>query len=553
MTISPMTRWLLAITAFGFASPVHADVKMSSLFGDHMVLQQDANLPIWGRADAGETVTVTLGKSTAKTVAGPDGKWRVNLPKSPADSTPLTLTVAGKNTLHFEDVLIGDVWVCSGQSNMEFGIANVSKGEVIDPGIRVFYVTKSASLTPVEETEFVPPEIGMDTMSGHWQKTLQVGGWNGFSAVGYFFAKNLHQFTGKPVGMIGTYWGGTPAQAWTSLSGLQKEPALAHHITSLKGLRPEQLAKFPVKWADYVGAMKKWNKEAFEPLNGQLKAWEAAAKAAKEAGQPEPPKPELAFPRPANPGNVGTTSTLFNGMINPLLPYAIKGVVWYQGEANAGNSADYSILFPTMIKDWREKWGQGDFPFLFVQLAGYGVPTTDPTRGKWALMREAQSKALALPNTGMATAIDVGHERGIHPTNKIPVGQRLALLAQQVAYGQTVVASGPTYDSMKVEGNKIRINFKNTGSGLVIGVPPPQPGEQPKPIPSDLTAFEIAGADQQWSPAKAVIDGTTVIVSSEQVAAPVAVRYAWADYPQCSLYSKEGLPAYPLRTDDWKQ
>ena len=546
--LSP-TLWLSAILSLGFAASVHAEVRMSTLFGDHMVLQQDSKLPIWGWAEPGETVTVTLGKSAEKAITGADGKWRVNLPPNASGSTPLTLTVAGKNTLQFEDVLVGDVWICSGQSNMEFGIFNVNKEEVIDPEIRVFCVTKSASLTPLDETEFVPPEIGLDTLTGHWQKTIKAGSWGGFSAVGYLFAKNVHQFTGKPVGMIGSYWGGTPAQAWTSLSGLEKEPALANYLQGLQNLKPEQKAKFPVKWADYAHAMQKWGKEAFEPLGAQMRAWDVAAKKAREAGQPEPPKPQLAFPRPANPGNVGTTTSLFNGMIHPLIPFAIKGVVWYQGESNANNGAEYGVLFPTMIRDWREKWGQGDFPFLFVQIAGYGVQPSDPSHGKWALLREGQSKALTLPNTGMATALDVGDEKDIHPKNKIPVGERLALLAKQIAYGQSCVASGPMYDSMKVEGGKIRVTFKSTGSGLVIGVPPPMPGAQPLPVPAELTGFEITGADRKWMPAKAAIIGAEVLVSSAEVSAPVAVRYCWADYPPCSLYSKEGLPAYPFRTD----
>ena len=547
-----MTGWLSAILCLSFAESLKADVKMSTLFGDHMVLQQDSKLPVWGWADPGETVTVTLGKSTAKAVAGADGKWRVNLPQIPASSTPLTLMVAGKNTLQFEDVLVGDVWICSGQSNMEYGIGNISREEVLDPEIRVFHVTKSASLTPLEETKFVPPEIGLDTLSGHWQKTLRAGAWNGFSAVGYLFAKNVHAFTGKPVGMIGSYWGGTPAQAWTSLSGLEKEPALVNYVKGLQDMKPEQKAKFPVVWADYVAAMKKWDKEAREPFDVQMKAWNVAVEKAKAAGEPEPPKPQMAFPRPANPGNVGTTTSLFNGMINPLIPFAIKGVIWYQGESNSYNGAEYGILFPNMIRDWREKWSQGDFPFLFVQVAGYGVPLTDPSRGRWPLLREGQSKALALPNTGMATAIDIGDEKDIHPKNKFPLGERLGLLAKQIAYGQAIVASGPTYASMKVEGGKIRVALKNTGAGLVIGVPPAIPGAQPAPIPSALTGFEIAGEDQKFMPAQAVIDGNSVVVSSTEVQAPVAVRYCWADYPACSLYNKEGLPAYPFRTDDWK-
>lgn len=518
-----------------------------------MVLQQGQKIPVWGWADPGEEVTVALGTTRAKTKAGPDGKWRVDLGKTEAGSDPQTLTVTGRNKIAFEDVLVGEVWVCSGQSNMEFGVYHVTKKEaVVDPQIRTFCVLKSASLTPLDNTESVSPEVGLDTQMGHWQKESPGGPWGGFSAVGYLFAKEIRRVTQKPVGMIGAYWGGTPAQAWTSMSALENNPALSRHANTVKNLTAEQKAYFPMKWGNYVVAMKKWWAESGEPFEKSQKEAAAAAKLAKESGQPEPPRPQMAFPRPQSPRNEGTPTTLFNGMINPLIPYAITGVIWYQGESNVG-ATDYGVLFSAMINDWREKWGQGDFPFLFVQLAGYGPGPTDSTRGKWPILRKSQTEALKLPNTGMATAIDLGDENNIHPKNKMDVAKRLALVAGNRVYGQKAVDSGPVFSTMKVEAGRIRLNFENTGGGLVIGSPPALPGTAPLPAPKDLTGFEIAGEDRKWQPAKATIEGNAVIVSSEAVAAPVAGRYAWADFPACSLYNREGLPALPFRTDDSEQ
>ena len=244
-----------------------------------------------------------------------------------------------------------------------------------------------------------------------------------------------------------------------------------------------------------------------------------------------------------NPGNVGTTTSLFNGMINPLIPYGIKGAIWYQGEANGG-SRDYDILFTTMIKDWRHRWGQGDFPFLFVQLAGYVRPGSTGTG--WADLREQQRQALTLPNTGMAVAIDVGDPKNIHPLNKLPVAQRLARAAEDIAYGKDIVYSGPVFDSLRVDGANVVISFTHTGSGLAILPAPQQPGKPPLPAPVYLEGFEIAGADGQWIAAKADIKGEQVAVSSESVKALSAVRYAWGACPPCGLYNKEGLPAVPF-------
>ena len=533
--------------------PLSADVRMPGLFGDHMVLQQDTAIPVWGWAEPGEEVTVALGDRTAKTKAGADGKWRVELPKINASSTPQTLRITGQNTVVIEDVLVGDVWLCSGQSNMEFGIFNIAKDEVLPPEVRLFHVTKSAALTPLDDTASVPADVGREVHSGHWQKSLNTGSWNGFSAVGFLFGKEIHQHTGKPVGLIGSYWGGTPAQAWTSLAAMQKNPLLANYAQTYATLKPEQKARFPVVWADYVRAGLKWDREVWggaENYGKSFGQWQAAAKQAKEAGTPAPPKPVPSRPKPANPGNVGTVTSLFNGMIHPLIPYAFKGVIWYQGESNANNGADYGNLFPAMITDWREHWGRGDFPFLFVQVAGYGPGPTDPSRGRWAALREGQAKALGLPNTAMVTAIDVGDEKDIHPRNKFTVAHRLALAAREKVYNDKIASSGPVYDHMTIEAGLIHIAFKHVGTGLVLAAPPVAPGLPAMPSPTTLTGFEIAGSDQKWTPANAVIAGQTVIVSSPAVPAPVAVRYAWADFPACSLYNADGLPAFPFRTDN---
>lgn len=528
---------------------------MSSIFGDHMVLQQDAKLPVWGWADPGEKVTVTVGGNTAVATAGADGKWRVTLAPLAETSKPVTVTVAGKNTVTFGDVLIGDVWICSGQSNMEYG-GGKTADDVDNPNIRIFWVIKNATLTPQENFGESAPER---PLYGKWQvctrqSLAQDGSWNGFSAVGYFFARDVYQATKRPIGMIGAYWGGTPAQAWTSLPALEQNPALSHYADIVKNLTPAQQSLFPANWVTYDVAGRKWDASIGDTYRKTvLKPWQDETKKAKEAGQPPPPPPAPpSSPQPRNPGNIATPAALFNGMINPLIPYAIKGAIWYQGESNEGTCVEYATLFPAMIGDWRKRWEQGDFPFLFVQLPNfqaYRAPG-DSTHDRWAVLRESQAKALALPNTGMAVTIDIGDPDNIHPRDKIDVGARLALVARHVVYGENIVYTGPTFDSLKVEGRKIRLAFKNVGGGLVMGVPPWTPDGKPVPPPAALTGFEIAGQDRKWISAEAVIDGASVVVSGPQVASPVAVRYGWANNPSCNLYNKEGLPASPFRTDD---
>ncbi|MEI9999481.1 MAG: sialate O-acetylesterase [Verrucomicrobiota bacterium] len=531
------------------AAPARADVALPAIFGTHMVLQQGQTLPVWGTAAPGEAVAVTLGAQTAKTTADSAGKWRIDL-KPISAAQPLTLTVAGKNTLSFTDVLAGDVWVCSGQSNMEFPLhgahdATTEIPKADEPQIRLFLVTKKTALQPQTDVKAAWVVCSPATVGN-------------FSAVGYFFGRTLQHELHRPIGLIGTYWGGTPAQAWTSLAGLQQPPPFAHYVEqyqSVLSAYPDNLAKYPALAAAYQQDLKQWNDTVGKTYQPVLAQWSADVAKAQAAGQPAPPKPAPSTLQPKAPappeGGPNTPTVLYNGMIAPLVPFAIKGAIWYQGESNAGNGPEYATLFPRMITTWRTAWGEGDFPFLFVQLANFMKPQEKPSEGGWALLREAQFKTLALPKTGMAVIIDIGDGGNIHPKDKHDVGERLALVARHVAYGEKLVSSGPLYDAMKVEGHAIRLSFTHTGSGLKIGAAPWSPTGPPPAVGSELTGFAIAGADKNWAWAKAKIEGDDVIVSSDQVPSPVAVRYGWANNPPCNLYNKEDLPASPFRTDTW--
>lgn len=549
-----MIRRLLITLILALPAVAVADVRMPAIFGDHMVLQQDIKVPVWGWADPGEKVTVTLGKETAKATADAKGNWKVALPAQTTSSTATTLTVTGKNNLKFEDVLVGDVWVCSGQSNMEFGLKQAHDAaeempKANEPEIRLFRVEHKIAIEPQTDVK------------GTWMVcTPETVG--DFSAVGYFFGRELHQTLKRPIGLIGTYWGGMPAQAFTSLSGLKKAPPFSSYVAAFEkdvADYPKNKEAFPAIRAAYDKDIADWNATVAPVYNPILDKWRSTELAdAQKKGLPPPPKPAPSRPMPRVPpppeGAPSTPTVLYNGMIAPLIPYGIKGVIWYQGEANGSfaGGLEYATLFPRMISDWRNKWDQGDFPFLYVQLANYLAPQTLPSEGGWAYVRDSQLKTLSLPKTGMASAIDIGNAYDIHPKDKHDVGLRLALAAKHVAYGQKLVYSGPIYDSKKIKGNKIVLSFTNVGGGLQIGVPPWTPsGEAPKQ-PTELTGFAIAGANKEWKWAKAVIEGNTVIVSSQEVAAPVAVRYDWANDPLGDLYNKEGLPASPFRTDEWQ-
>jgi sialate O-acetylesterase len=538
---------LAGISVLG-SSNASASVRMPAIFGDHMVLQEKSKLPIWGWASHEEKITVIFKGQKQTTIAEADGTWRVDLDPVDPTSDAGILTITGRDsTLSFTDVLVGDVWIASGQSNMEFGIQTDKRAKeaiagATDSQIRFFFVPWATALQP--EPDIGPP-VPSSPLNGKWvvcsPETMGANwAWHGFSAVGYYFAMEIRHSTGHPVGMIAAYKGGTPAQAWTSISALEKDKTLAHYVVEHQRILDhftEAQADYSKEKADYEVNIKRWNAEAQQAKNiGQMMPASSAPKA--------PIQPDGGYSAPAN---------LFNGMVAPLIPYAIKGIIWYQGESNADKMAqaiEYATLFPRMISDWRERWGQGNFPFLFVQLPNFNAPAKTPSEGIWPWLREAQLKTLSLPNTGMAVTIDIGDPGTIHPTDKWYVAQRLALAARHVAYGQDLVYSGPIYDSMTVEENNIRIKFKDLGSGMTLASSPAANGEI-LPASTELTGFGIADANQNFVWAKAVLDGDTVVVSSDKIDHPVAVRYDWAQNPSGNLYNKQGLPASPFRTDDW--
>jgi sialate O-acetylesterase len=490
--------FLLILGSLSAAREPRAELKLHALFSDGMVLQSDFACPIWGTVEPGEEISVSIAgqKKTAK--AGADGKWSLKLDPLKTGG-PHELVVAGRNTVTVRDVLVGEVWICSGQSNMEWTVNGSNnpaeeKASANYPKIRHFLVPKRQEAAPVAD------------VVGSW-KVCSPETVGGFTAVGYFFGRELHQKLNVPVGLIHTSWGGTAAEVWTSKRVLDATESLKPMVDG------------------YVKRNEKYEKDFAE--------YKTAAEKAKAEGKPAPKAPG---------GKPMMPSCLYNGMIANIVPYGIKGAVWYQGESNASRAKEYQTLFPSMIKNWREDWGQGDFPFGFVQLANFKANRNEkldqPVESSWAELREAQTMTLSLPKTGMAVIIDIGHPTDIHPRNKQDVGKRLALWAQAQVYQKEIVYSGPMYESMKVEGGKARLSFKHVGGGLEAK------GEK-------LLGFAVAGEDRTFHWADAVIDGKAVVVSSDKVAKPTAVRYAWADYPECNLYNKEGIPASPFRTDDW--
>lgn len=549
------------------ANPVGADVRLPAIFGDHMVLQQDAKLPVWGKADPGERVTVDFAGQSATTNADPDGRWRVDLTPVPAADRGQPLAVRGNNLVTFTDVVVGDVWLASGQSNMEFGLQiadggkeAIAKGD--DASLRLFLVPYATSLTPLSELATPAPAA----LEGKWHVcTPEVLGarWgsNGFSAIGYFFGREIRAKTGRPVGIVGSYRGGSAAQAWTSVEGLRQDPRLSEFVERQQQWvdgYAEAAKAYPAKQAAYAEATAAWERDVRGAFITAMEEWNAAVKRADAAGAPPPPKPVPSRPRPQPPippdGGYFAPGNLYNGMIAPLVPYAMRGVIWYQGEANTSTLAQavqYESLFARLISDWRAKWGAGEFPFLFVQLAGYrAVP--DATLANWAWLRESQAKTLALPNTAMASAVDIGDPFDAHAKDKLDVAKRLSLAARKVAYGESIAVEGPRYASMSIEANAVRVRFETHGQALAVAAPPWRAAGAPLRDPSRLAGFLVAGADQRFVPADARVDGDAVIVASEAVPQPVAVRYNWTDFPEGNLYDVAGLPAAPFRTDAWE-
>jgi sialate O-acetylesterase len=652
-TTNPVRLILLLLV---FVGAVHAEVRLPAIISDNVVLQQGTKVRIWGNAKPGERVTVTFQNKSTETVGDAQGRWQVFIGPL-KNGGPAELTV---NSLTIKNVLVGEVWLCSGQSNMEWPLANTigaaeTMAQANYPEIRMFRVEHHTSAEPLTDLE------------GHWIVTTpdEVAH---FSAVGYFFGRELYQHLKVPIGLINSSWGGTPAEAWTShdalVSSPELKPILDRYESSLNmpAQAKEAYAQAVAQWeeknlyidagnkgealgyADPATATTDWSKmdlpQQFEtagllidgavwfrrvlelpeswagkdlvlnltPIDDQdvtyfngkkvgsigretpnsymiprkyvvpgslvhggrnviaVRVFDSAGEggfsrggamsiAPKGAAESEvislrgawDYKVELALepkhpdwgsrPEAVGVSNQNNPSVLYNAMIAPLVPFAIRGAIWYQGESNAGRAYQYRTLFPIMIRNWRSAWGH-EFPFYFVQLANWHASKAEPDESDWAELREAQTMTLREPQTGMAVTIDIGDENDIHPRNKVDVGRRLAAWALAGTYGQKIVPSGPLFERFTIEGEKVRIRFKY-GGGLKTsdgGV---------------VKGFAIAGEDRRFVWAEARIDGDAVVVWSPKVLKPVAVRYAWADNPVANLYNGAGLPASPFRTDAW--
>jgi sialate O-acetylesterase len=459
---------------------VRAEVKVAGVFGQHMVLQRGVKVPVWGTGKAGEKVVVSFGDQRVETAVGERGAWRVELAAMPADKMGKALVVEGENRVRFEDVLVGEVWVVSGQSNMQFSLKASKEGaeelaQADRPLLRLAIVGQRAAKEPVEDRE-----VGWKICTPETAR--------GFSAVGYGLGKELLEKLNVPVGVVQAAVSGTPAQSWTSIEGLKSDATLGRYV--------EQYEK--------------------------MKAGEKAD---------------------------GMPSSLYNGMIAPLTNMPIAGVAWYQGESNTGDADVYATLFGAMVKDWRRAWG-GDVPFVWVQLPANQERVKVPEESKWSELREAQAEVLALPKTGMAVTLDLSGERTIlHPLNKREVGRRLALEARRVAYGEKVERS-PLVEKVSMEGDKVRVTFAGT-KRLVVGAPVVRDPLMPSGKDLTVKGFAVAGEDRKWVWAQGKVEGTAVVLWSDEVKKPMAVRYGWGNNPEVNLYGEEGLPAGPFRVERW--
>lgn len=488
----------LSLCALLALTPCLADVKLPAIIGDHMLLQRDVPVRIFGKASAGESVNVSFRGQNVQTVADSLGRWEVWLAPMKQGAAG-EMTIRGNNTLKVSDVLVGDVWVGSGQSNMQWAVQQTDNAEqeiasAKFPEIRLFYVPRKPSATPVEDVEAKWEVCSPETVKG-------------FSAVLYYYGRQLHKDIKVPMGLIHTSWGGTPIASWISGPTLTSKSRLAPFLTFWE----DAVSKYPDNHIRYEQSVKKW-----------------------EEGGGKGNRPAV----PMGPGHPHEPTSLYNGMVAPIVKYTIKGALWYQGETEAGRGQGhlYGEALTTLVEDWRRAFGQGDFPFFWVQLANFGNAAKN---GHWMKVQEGQMKATALRGTGMAVINDIGMATDIHPRNKQDVGKRLALVARHVAYHQDgFVWSSPIYRQATKEGKGFRVWFNNAGTGLKTRDNGPVKG------------FVIAGADGNFVPAEAKIDGATVIVSNAQVADPQAVRYAWDYNPDCNLVNSAGLPASLFRSDD---
>ena len=643
-----MKKILLSSLVFLICSALYADVTLPKIFSDNMVLQRNKTIPVWGWASPNEKIIVQFDHQSKKTTTDANGKWMVKLDNENAGG-PYQLIVKGKNTITINEVLVGEVWICSGQSNMEmpiegWGKINNYKEEIANanyPMIRHFKVPNKVSSVPLK-----------DISGGSWQICSPAAAGD-FSAVAYFFGRELYNKLKVPIGLLNTSWGGTIVETWTSRKAFENSDEFKNMIAGMPSLNLDSLAKVKTQetrkrlealqgslnvtdvdtWKDagtddnswpQMQLPNLWESQQIGDLDGVVWFRKTINISAEDAGKTaalflsmiddndvtyvngvkvgstdgynvkrEYTVPENILKEGKNviavrvedtgggggiygdsadmkitigndvihlagawkfkvekiisgSSSVGPNSyptLLFNAMVNPLIPYAMEGAIWYQGESNAGRAYQYSKAFPLMIHDWRSRWNEGDFPFYFVQLASFNAANGNSNKGStWAELRESQSKTLSLPNTGMAVTTDIGNPGDIHPKDKKDVGKRLAAIAFHHIYGMDNVYSGPMYQSIKVDGNKIRISFTHTGGGLMV-----------KDKYGYLKGFEIAGADKKFHYAKAFIDDSEVVVYSDEVSDPVAVRYGWADDAgDDNLFNKEGFPASPFRTDEWK-
>ncbi len=507
MKLKSITHFSALIVSIAMAGgSVDAEVKLPAIISDHMVLQADAEVPIWGVASPGEAISVSFGEATATTTAGADGRWETRLPKLKSGQAN-SLMIRGSNVVTIKDVLVGEVWLGSGQSNMAMAVNRVQNSEqeyaaAKFPQIRMFTVSNGAARTAQADCQGEWVVCSPETVAR-------------FSATAYFFGRELHRELGVPVGLINSSVGGTPIESWISPEAQAASPELkAFFASEAKADGEFDATQAKAKFAS------------------DMATWEEAAKKAKAASKAVPKKPEDPLVVRERKGNVGG---LFNGKIAPLVKYRIRGGLWYQGEANStpAKANFYQYQLPLLIKDWRTRWGY-DFPIAWVQLPNFGGPGRD-----WPTVREAMLKTLAVPNTGMAIAIDIGEEKDIHPKNKQEVGRRLALWALGEVYGKSGPTSGPLPAGHESRADAIVVRFKHAQGGLVA-----KGGE--------LRGFEIADKSGKWSAAAARIEGDSIIVSSSAVTAPTAARYAWSNYPDSNLFNGAGLPASPFRTDGGK-
>jgi sialate O-acetylesterase len=487
-----------------------ADVRLPDVIGSSMVLQQKQVVPIWGTADVGEAVTVVFARHKKTVVAGSDGKWRVDLAKLTASFTPQTMTIAGKNTIELKDILVGEVWLVSGQSNMQRRLSETENGEAVQtaanyPSIRLFNASREVAFKR---------RVGK---LGEWAactpETVKE-----FSAAGYYFGVDLQKELNVPVGLLNSSYGGSQAEAWTPTAYLIASPDLKPTVDRTKIWEAER-DKVRV---DYAEAIRKWRED-------QDKARAAGARPSPSPGVPDALR------------DYRIASSIYDGMIEPLIPFAIKGAFWYQGESNEARAEQYGLLLPTMIRAWRERWGQGYLPFGIIQLPNYRAAKPEPEESAWSFLREAQRRtAMNTPNTGLIVTIDIGEANDIHPKNKVDVGKRMLAWALKDVYGRKI-ATAPILKKTEIKGGKIILTFADIGSGLKI-----KKGDK-------LEEFAIAGADRKWLWAAAkIIEKNKIEVSSERLANPLAVRYAFNSNPKNpNLTNDSGLPASPFRTDNW--